>query len=171
MRRRKRLLQFGKVALAGLCVWMAGHAAAVDITSEVGTFGEIRNWLIIKTPEWRLEVDPFAALGGEANYAAMGHPGLVPSAGAALVVPGTNAGAKVRIGDGTWEAVRMVLPDMPGIWNEYPRLVVPDGYGYAYCRLDSPQDMQANVLTGLSHSKCRLYLNGRDLGTLEGGSG
>jgi hypothetical protein len=65
----------------------------------------------------------------------------------------------------------MVLPDMPGIWNKYPRLVLPDGYGYAYCRLDSPQDLQANLLTGLSHSKCRLYLNGRDLGTLEGGSG
>ena len=171
MRRRNRSSQFGKVALAGLCVWMAGHAAAVEITSEVGTFGEIRNWLIIKTPEGRLEVDPFAALGGETNYAAMGQPGLVPSAGAALEVPGTNAGAKVRIGDGTWEAVKMVLPDMPGIWNEYPRLVVPEGYHYAYCRLDSPQDLQANLLTGLSHSKCRLYLNGRDLGTLEGGSG
>ena len=73
---------------------MAGHAAAAEITSEVGTFGEIRNWLIIKTPEGRLEVDPFAALGGETNYAAMGHPGLVPSAGAALEVPGTNAGAE-----------------------------------------------------------------------------
>ena len=46
--------------------------------------------------------------------------------------------------------------------------VVPEGYHYAYCRLDSPQDLQANLLTGLSHSQCRLYLNGRDLGTLDG---
>ena len=81
MHRRNRSSQFGEVALAGLCVWLAGHAAAVEINSEVGTFGEIRNWLIIKTPEGRLEVDPFAALGGEMNYAAMGNPGLVPSAG------------------------------------------------------------------------------------------
>jgi len=155
-----------------LAALTTGHAVeAAEITRELGRFGEITTWLIIRAPETRLEVDPFESLGGEAKFAAMGDPRLVPHGGRPLEIPGTKPGETLRIGEGVWEGIRMTLPDMPGIWNEFPRLVVPEGYRYAYCSLHSPRDMQASLLTGASHGKCRLYFNGRDLGTFDGGFG
>ena len=150
----------------------AGRAAeAAEITRDLGKLGEVTTWLIIRTPEARLEVDPLEPMGGEAKFAAMGDPKLIPECGKPLAIPGTKPGELLRIGDSAWEGVKMVLPDMPGIWNEFPRLVVPEGYRYAYCRLDSPRDRKANLLMGASRSKCRLYFNGRDLGTFDGGFG
>ena len=47
-----------------LAALTTGHAAeAAEITSELGRFGEVTTWLIIRTPEARLEVDPFEAAG------------------------------------------------------------------------------------------------------------
>jgi hypothetical protein len=159
------------VAMLGLGVWMSAGVNASEVTTEIGTSGEITTWLLINAPEWRLEVDPFAPMGGEAKYAAMADPKLLPYCGNPLEIPGTNAAEKIRIGDTVWEATQMVLPDMPGIWNEYPRLVVPEGTRYAYCRLDSPKDMAANLILGLAPSRCRLYVNGKDCGIFDGGFG
>ena len=142
-------------------------ASAVDVTSELGRFGEITTWLIIRTPETKMEVDPFQPMGGETKYAAMGDSKLFPQGNQPLTIPTEKPGEMVRIGEGVWEGMRMVLPEMPGVWNEFPRLVVPEGYTYAYCRLDSPRDMKANLATGVNRGKQRLYLNGRGLGTFD----
>jgi hypothetical protein len=150
---------------------LANGAIAAELPFDLGKLGEVPAWLIVKMPEWRMEVDPLAPMGGEAKYAAMSDPKLIPVAGMAFEIPGTNAGAKVRIGDGVWEGVKMVLPEMPGIWNEFPRLVMPEGYRYAYCRLDSPTNRSANLLTGANRGKYRIYLNGREAGTFDGGWG
>ncbi len=152
---------------------MAGAVGAAEVTAGIGRFGEISTWLILKTPEaiWRLEMDPFAPMGGEAKYAAMSDPKLLPYHGKALEIPGAKPGETMRIGDSVWEAAAMVPPEMPGIWNEYPRLVVPDGYRFAYCQLDSPKDRHANLLMGLSGNQCKLYFNGKDLGTYKGAFG
>ena len=156
-----------------VCSWMSVPAAASEVAGGIGRFGEITTWLILKTPEaiWRLEVDPFASMGGEAKYAAMSDAKWLPYCGKALEIPGANPGETIRIGDGVWEATAMVPPDMPGIYNEYPRLVVPNGYRFAYCQLDSPKDSHANLLMGLSGNKCKLYFNGKDLGTFDGAFG
>jgi len=98
-----------------LAVLTTGPAAeAAEITSELGRFGEVTTWLIIRTSETRLEVDPFETLGGEAKFAAMSDPRLVPHGGRPLEIPSTKPGETLRIGDGVWEGVTMVLPDMPG---------------------------------------------------------
>jgi hypothetical protein len=158
---------YRKLAIIGLCCWMAGLAAADDVINDVGRFGEISPWLVIRAPEWRLDVDPFEPMGGEAKYAAMGDPKLTPRCGGPLEIPGTNANQKIRIGDGVWEGATMEMPDMPGVWNEFPRLVVPEGIRYAYCQLDSPDDLRGNLLVGLNTSFCRIYFNGKDLGTFD----
>jgi hypothetical protein len=132
-------------------------ASAFDVTSELGRFGEITTWLIVRTPETKMEVDPFLPMGGESKYAAMGDPKLVPQGNQPLAIPTAKPGEMVRIGEGVWEGMRMVLPEMPGVWNELPRLVVPEGYTYAYCRLDSPRDMKGNLATGVNRGKQRLY--------------
>ena len=147
-------------------------ASAVDVTTDLGKLGEVTTWLIIRTPVAAMEVDPFQRMGGEAKYAAMGDQKLFPQGDKPLAIPVVADAAKpgevLRIGEGVWEGTRMVLPDMPGLWNEFPRLVVPDGgYQYAYCRLDSPRDMKANLMVGANRGKHRLYLNGRDLGTFD----
>jgi hypothetical protein len=159
---------------AVLCAlaFTASSATAAEAVHELGRFGAIPVWLIVKAPDVPLEKDPFEAVGGEAKMAAMVDEKLVPLGGNPFEVP-DGKGGKLRIGDGVWEAVKMVLPEMPGVWNEYPRLVVPEGYRFAYCRLDSPADMKANLLTGLSRNggKCRIFLNGKEAGTVIGGSG
>ena len=95
-----------------LAALTTGHAAeAAEITSELGRFGEVAMWLIIRTPETRLEADPFEALGGEVQFAAMSDPKLVPHGGRPLEIPGTKPGETLRIGEGVWEGVRMTLPD------------------------------------------------------------
>lgn len=146
-------------------------ASAVDVTTELGKLGEVTTWLIIRTPEAAMEVDPFQPMGGEAKYAAMGEQKLFPQGDKPLeiqvVADAPKPGEVHRIGEGVWEGTRMVLPEMPGVWNEFPRLVVPEGYTYAYCRLDSPRDMKGKLATGVNRGKHRLYLNGRDLGTFD----
>jgi len=118
-------------------------AIAVDVTTDLGRLGEVTTWLIIRTPEVAMEVDPFQRMGGEAKYASMANQKLFPQGNQPLAIPVTADSAKpgemIRLGEGVWEGTRMVLPIMPGVWNEFPRLVVPDGGSpYAYCRLDSP---------------------------------
>jgi hypothetical protein len=152
---------------------LASAATAADVPFELGKFGEITAWLMIKAPDTPFDQDPFGPMGGEAKYAAMGDPKLLPASGSALEFPGGKPGENVRIGEGVWEATRMSPPDMPGIFNEYWRLVVPEGYRYAYCRLDSPGDLKGGLLMGLNRNggKCRLYLNGKELGVVDGGWG
>ena len=142
-------------------------AVAVDVTTQLGKLGEITTWLIIRTPETKMEVDSFLPMGGETKYAAMGDSKLFPQGNQPLTISTDKPGEALRIGEGVWEGRRMVLPEIPGVWNEFPRLVVPEGYTHAYCRLDSPRDMKANLATGVNRGKHRLYLNGLDLGTFD----
>lgn len=156
-----------------VCSWMSVPAAAAEVTGGIGRFGEITTWLILKTPEaiWRLDVDPFAPMGGEAKYAAMSDPKWLPYCGKALEIPGAKPGETIRIGDSVWEAAAMVPPDMPSIYNEHPRLVVPDGYRFAYCQLVSPKDRHATLFIGMSGNQFKPYFNGKDLGTFNGAFG
>ena len=163
----KAKMFFKMLAVLCLCCWMSRPAQAAEVTSDLGTFGDITTWLMIKSAEWRIEIDPFAPMGGEAKYAAMGDSKLLPYGGNPLEIPGTNANQKIRIGDGVWEAARMVMPDMPGIWNDNMRLVIPVGFRYAYCQLDSPVDRKANLLIGLGGMQGRFNFNGKDLGTYD----
>jgi len=169
---RERMVS-GIVMSFWLGVVLTSGTIAAEVPFELGTLGEITTWLTIKAPDGSMDKDPFESMGGEAKYAAMEDPKMIPSCGNALEIPGATPGEKIRIGDSVWEATKMVLPDMPGIWNELPRLAIPDGTTYAYCRLDSPRGMKANLLMGLNRNggKCKLYLNGTDLGTFDGGWG
>jgi hypothetical protein len=155
------------MALLCLCLGLSRGGHAAEVSAELGTLGDITTWLMIKSPEWRIEIDPFAPMGGEAKYAAMGDAKLLPYGGNPLEIPGTNVNQKIRIGDGVWEAARMVMPDMPGVWNDNMRLVVPVGFRYAYCQLDSPEDRKANLLIGLGGMSARLSFNGTDIGTYD----
>jgi hypothetical protein len=164
---------FVKMLTAGcMFLWISIHATAGVNTSSLGRYGEIPTWLIIKVSDIPMDKDPLEPMGGEAKYALLEDPKLVPVGEAPFEIP-DGTGGKARIGDGVWEASRMVSPDLPGIWNEYPRLVIPESYMYAYCRLDSPADIKANLLMGLSRrgSKCRIFLNGKNVGTFDQGSG
>ena len=140
---------------------------ALEVTSHLGQWGEVSHWLVLRTAEMPMEADPFASIGGEAKFAAMGEARLLPQGDQPLTVPGATPGEWVRIGEAVWEGMQMVLPTMPGVWNELPRLVVPEGATYAYCRLDSPRDMKAHLATGVNRGKHRLYLNGAGLGTFD----
>ena len=62
-------------------------ASAVDVTTELGKLGEVTTWLIIRTPEAAMEVDPFQPMGGEAKYAAMGDAKLLPQGDKPLAIP------------------------------------------------------------------------------------
>ena len=166
-----RKMFFKMTVMICLCLWMSGKVVAYDITGELGKFGEITSWLIIKAPDTPMEKDPFESMGGEAKYAAMGDPKLIPYCGNPLEIPGANPNEKIRMGTSVWEATKMVSPDMPGIFNEYMHLLMPGDYKFAYCRIDSPRDVKGALLGGLTNGKCRYYLNGKDLGTFEGGWG
>ena len=160
----------------GMACVLASGTIAGELPFDLGTFGEIPAWLIIKAPvkepRMAMEKDPLESMGGEAKYAAMEDRKLFPICGNPLEITDAK-GVKARLGEGVWEALKMAPAEMPGVFQEYMRLTVPQGCLYAYCRLDSPSDMKANLLTGFRQngSKARYYLNGKDLGTFDGGHG
>lgn len=169
-----KIQRFILTAIAAACVLPLCPPSAIagEAVRELGRFGEIPVWLLLKAPDLPMEKDPFETTGGEAKVAAMADEKLPPLGGSPFEVT-DGKGGKIRIGDEVWEAVKMISPEMPGVWNEYPRLPVPEGYQFAYCRLDSPSDLKANLLTGISRNggKCRIYLNGKEAGTITGGWG
>lgn len=153
------------IALMVCACYTSASADRFDVP--LGVFGEVPLWLTLDAPRAEMDVDPLAAFGGESQIAAKLGDAIKPAAEQPLAAPSSDAQAAAAAPP--WRAVRMISPEIPAIWNEYPRLVVSAETRYAYCRLDSPSDQAANLLSGSSRGPYRIYLNGRDLGTFDGG--
>ena len=138
---------------------------------DLGPFGEVTTWLVGYAPYGPIENDPLEAIGGEAKFAAMSDPKLLPVGGRSLELPGAKPNEKTQI---PWQIGRMVRPDHPNIWSRYLRLNLfldkaGAGFGgnaYVYCRLVSPEDMPAGLIAGAVQN-ARFYLNGQDVGTIK----
>ena len=154
------------IGLFILC-W-CGLAQAQTFTSDVGPFGEVTSWLVACTPHAPLDKDPLQALGGEAKFAALSEPKLLPVGGRSIEWPGPKPEEKLQV---PWQIARMVPPEHPNIWSRHLRLNLflgksgngTGGNAYLYCRLVSPEGMPAGLIVGAAQT-ARFHLNGKDIG-------